>query len=125
MKRGGALCQAPWLTEEENFRFQIVKKCQSNVRNYKLLAKYFYQHFQIFSIFIYNESWPMKYYQFFKTCKRFNKEREKTLMQQLMRKEKLRKVGLCFIAGRFIKSFNMVVIHFLFCKLICSPIFAF
>ena len=30
----------------------------------------------------------MKSYQFFKICKRFDKEREKTLMQQSMRKEK-------------------------------------
>ena len=52
-----------------------LKKGQNNVRNYKFLAKYF----QIFSIFIYNESLPMKSYQFFKICKRFDKEREKTL----------------------------------------------
>ena len=50
----------------------------------------------------------MKSYQFFKICKRFDKEREKTLMQQSMRKEKLRKV-VCFI-----KSFNMIINHF-FC----------
>ena len=54
----------------------------------------------------------MKSYQFFKICKRFDKEREKTLMQQSMRKEKLRKVGLCFITGCFIKSFNMIINHF-------------
>ena len=46
-------------------------------------------------------------------------------MQQSMRKEKLRKVGLCFITGCFIKSFNMIIIFFLFRKLIRSPIFAF
>ena len=125
MKKDGALCRLPWLVDKENFRFQIVQKRQNNVRNYKLLTKYFYQHFQIFSIFIYNESLPMKSYQFFKICKRFDKEREKTLMQQSMRKEKLRKVGLCFITGCFIKSFNMIINHFLFRKLICSPIFAF
>ena len=73
-----------------------------NVRSYKFLAKYFYQHFQIFCIFIYNESLPMKSYYFFKICKRFGKEREKTLMQQSMRKQKLRKVGHCFITGCFI-----------------------
>ena len=56
----------------------------------------------------------MKSYQFFKICKRFGKEREKTLMQQSMRKEKLRKVGLCLIKGCFIKSFNMIINHF-FC----------
>ena len=54
----------------------------------------------------------MKSYQFFKVCKRFDKERETTLMQQSMRKEKLRKVGLCFITGCFIKSFNMIISHF-------------
>ena len=38
----------------------------------------------------------MKSYQFFKVCERFvDKEREKTLMQQSMRKEKQRKVGFC------------------------------
>ena len=54
----------------------------------------------------------MKSYQFFKVCKRFDKERETTLMQQSMRKEKLRKVGLCFITGCLIKSFNMIINHF-------------
>ena len=34
----------------------------------------------------------------FQICKSFDKEREKTFMQQSMRKENLRKVGLCFIA---------------------------
>ena len=48
-----------------------------NIRNYKFLAKYFFQYFQIFSIFISNESLPMKSYQFFKIYKRFDKEREK------------------------------------------------
>ena len=89
------------------------------------MTKYFYRYFQIFSIFIYNESLPMKSYQFFKICKRFDKEREKTLMQQSMRKEKLRKVGLCFITDCFIKSFNMIINQFLFRKLIRSPIFGF
>ena len=36
----------------------------------------------------------MKSYQFFKICKRFDKEREKALMQHSMTKEVLRKVGL-------------------------------
>ena len=31
-------------------------------------------------------------------------------MQQSTRKEKLRKVGLCFITGCFIKVFDMVII---------------
>ena len=49
---------------------------------------------------------PKKSYQFFKTFKHFDKEREKTLIQQSMREEKIRKVGLCFITGCFIKPFN-------------------
>ena len=56
----------------------------------------------------------MKSYHFFKIWKRFDKEREKTLMLQSMRKEKLRKVGLCFITSCFVKSFNMIIIY-LFC----------
>ena len=67
----------------------------------------------------------MASYQFFKIYERFDKEREKTLMQQLMRKEKLRKAGLCFITGYFIQSFNMIINNFLFRKLTCSPNFAF
>ena len=76
------------------------------------MAKYFYQHFQFFSVFIYNEILPTKSYQFFKICKRFDKEREKTLMHQSMRKEKLGKVGLCFITGCFIKSFFSTRVFF-------------
>ena len=93
-------------------KFQV--KYQNNVTNYKFLAKYFYQHFQIFSIFIYNESLPMKSYQLFKICKHFDQEREITLTQHSTRKEKLRKVGLCFMTGYFVKSFNVINNHF-FC----------
>ena len=83
------------------------------------MAKHFHEHFQSFSILIHNESLPMKIW------KCFDKEREKTLMQQSKRKEKLGKVGLCFITGCFIKSCNMIINHFLLWKIICSPIFAF
>ena len=65
-------------------------------------------------IFIYNESLAMKSYKFFKTCKRFGKEREKTLIQQSMRKEKLIKVRLCIITGCFIMPFKMIIICFYF-----------
>ena len=51
----------------------------------------------------------MKSYQFFKIYKRFYKKREKTVIQQSMRKEKLRKVGLCFITGCFIKPLKIIV----------------
>ena len=52
LKRGDPLCRPPWLAGEKSFRFQMVLIGRNNVRNYKFLAKYFYQYFQIFSIFI-------------------------------------------------------------------------
>ena len=78
MKRIGTLCREKCLADEENF--------QNNVRNYNL-AKYFYQYFQIFSTFIYNESLPMKSYQF---CKIRSSQWEKK-------------------TGCFIMSFNMTI----------------
>ena len=67
----------------------------------------------------------MKSHQFFKINKRFDKEREKTLIQQSMRKEKLRKYGLCFITGYFIKPFKMTMNHFFFNRSFCSQDFVF
>ena len=49
-----------------------------------------------------------------KIYKRFDKKREKALIQQSMREEKLRKVGLCFITGCFIKGFKMIINHVYF-----------
>ena len=40
----------------------------------------------MFSIFVYNKSLPVKSYQFFKIYKRFDEEKEKTLIQLSMRK---------------------------------------
>ena len=56
----------------------------------------------------------MKSYQFFRIYKSFDKEREKALMQRSMRKEKLREVGICFIAGCFLKPFKMIINHFFY-----------
>ena len=50
----------------------------------------------VFSNFLhFNESLPMKSYQFFKIYIRFYKKWEKTLMQQSMGKEKKKKFGPC------------------------------
>ena len=68
---------------------------------------------------------PMKSYEFFKICKSFDKEREKTLMQESMRKEKPRKVGLCFITDCFISSFNMIINHFFVSQAHSQPSFCF
>ena len=52
--------------------------------------------------------------------------KEKTFMQQSMTKEKLRKVGLCFITSYFKSPLIWkYLIICLFWKLICSPIFGF
>ena len=58
----GVLFWSTWLADEENFRFQRFKT--TKVRNYKFLVKYFFQYFQIFSIFTYNENLLMKSYPF-------------------------------------------------------------
>ena len=42
---------------------------------------------QIFSIFMYNKSLPMKSFQFFKIYKRFDKKSEKTLIQHCFTKD--------------------------------------
>ena len=78
-EKRGAVCRPPWLSDEENFRFQIVLKGQNNVTNYNFLVKHYFPYFQIF------------------ICKHFDKEREKTLIQQSRQKEKLRIVRVCFI----------------------------
>ena len=97
------------LVEEEIFRLQVVWKSQNNVRNYMFLAQYFYQHSQIFSIFIYHGSMPMKSYRFFKICKRFDKEREKTVNE----KRKTDNI-LTLFYNRLLKSFNMIINLFFF-----------
>ena len=51
----------------------------------------------------------MKSYQFFKIYRRFNKKREKTLIQQSARKEKMGNVGICFITVYFIRLFKMTI----------------
>ena len=62
----------------------------------------------------------MKSYQFFKICKRFDKEREKTVNE----KKKTDNI-LTLFYNRLLKSFNMIINLFFFYKLICCPIFAF
>ena len=76
------------------------------------MTKYLYYYFQIFSIFTYNDekSLMRKSYRFSKFYKIFYKKRAKTLIQQLMRIEKLGKVGLSFITGCFINPFKMIII---------------
>ena len=73
----------------------------------------FWQNISI-SMFILSAFLLIKFYQFFKIYQRFDKEREKTLIQQSMTKENLRKFGLCFITSCFIKPFKMITDNFFF-----------
>ena len=52
---------------------------------------------------------PIISYQFLEIYKLFDKERDKTIMQQSMRKEKLRKVELFFITGCYNRLFYKVL----------------
>ena len=106
MKRGGALCRPPWL----GFRWS--KKAEITLETIS-----FWQNISI-SIFKFSPFLLIKSYQFFKIYQHFEKEIEKTLIQQSMRKKKLRKVELCFIPGCFIKLywlfFKIIIIHIFF-----------
>ena len=55
---------------KEILGFRWSKKDKITLKTLTFCAKYFSEHFEIFSIFVYNESFPMKSYQFFKICKR-------------------------------------------------------
>ena len=80
----------------------------------------FWQNISI-SIFKFSPFLSIKSYQFFKMYYCIDKETEKTHIQQSRRKEKLRKVGLCFTTLYFIKPFQLIINH-LFLKLIRSTI---
>ena len=56
----------------------------------------------------------MKSDQFFKIYKCFDKERENTLIEQSIRKEKTRKAKLYFITVCFTKPFKMKIDQFFF-----------
>ena len=121
-KRGrgwGALCQPSWLTNKKNLGFRWSKKAQITLETIS-----FWQNVYI-SIFKFSPFLSIKSYQFFKIYYRVDKEREKTLTQESMRKEEPRNNGLCFITASFIKPFQMIINHFfLFLKIIRSAIFA-
>ena len=84
--RGGSALSATMVGRRRKF-FRWSKNVKITLETISFLVKYFFQYFQIFSIFIYNESLPMKSCQFFKIYKRFYKEREIILIQQSMRKK--------------------------------------
>ena len=93
-EKGGVLCRPPWLEDEKIFGFQMVWKGQKNVWNDKFLAKYFFQYFQYFSPYLYlMKACRLNLTNFFKIHKRFDKEREITLIQWSMKKENWQKLG--------------------------------
>ena len=83
-------------------------KSRNNFRKYKFWAKCSISTLKFFQFFL------IKSYQFFKIYQRFDKEIEKTLIEQSMGKKKLRKVEFCFIIGCFIKPYKMIINFFFF-----------
>ena len=68
----------------------------------------------------------MRSYQFFKNFQKlFDKERGKTLVQQPIRKQNLRKAGPCFITGCSVKPLNMIINQFFISQAHLQPNFVF
>ena len=120
----GALCRPLWLADEENFSFKWFKKAKIMLETIGF-DKIFLSVFSNFLHFYIQWKLADEILSIFQNCKRFDKEREKTLMKQSTRKEKLRKVGLRFITGCFIKSFIMTIDHFFVSQANSQPNFCF
>ena len=70
----------------------------------KILAKYFFEYFWIFSIFLCSKSLAMKSYQFFKICKRFYKKKRKNTHTAVNVKRKTEKSWTLFCNRLFYKA---------------------
>ena len=90
-----------------------------------LQTKVFQETFlSVFSNFLhFNESLPMKSYQFFKIYIRLFKKREKTFKQQSSRKEKLRKFGLSLFLAVYFMTLKIAYNHFFFNRSFCWQYF--
>ena len=117
LKRSGALCQPPWLTNEENFSSRWSIKAKVTLETIS-----FWQNISIsifkFSPFLYTTKacqWISSIFQNLQTL--WWGRRKNT--QQSMKKEKLRKV-VCFI-----KSFKMIMNHFFVSQAHSQPNFCF
>ena len=104
--RRGTLCWPPWLADEGHLGFRWSTKAKTTIETISFGRN---------STFIHNERLLKE--------KKKKKKEKKTLLQQSIRKEKLRKVGLCFISGYFIKPFKMTINHFSSVGLLVHKIF--
>ena len=78
------------------------------------------------SIFKFSPFLLIKFISFSKFTNALIRKEKKTLVQQSMRKEKLKIAGLSFKRGSFVKPFKMIInLFFLFLKFIRSAIFTF
>ena len=125
--KGVTLCvnhQHGWPTKKI-LSLRWSKKAKITLETTRLLQNISIRIFK-FSPFLYRmEACQRNLISFSKFANAVIRKDKKTFIQHSMRKEKLRKVGVCLITGCYIKSFNMIINHFLFQKLIRSPIFAF
>ena len=85
------------------------------------IFRYFFQYFQVFSIFICNESLQIKSYQFFKIYKRFYKKREKHSYSSQWEQKNWEKLDFVnynsyfialFYSSIILESFKMKINHF-------------
>ena len=79
-----------------------------------------FQYFQIFFIFIYNESLPVKSYQFFKIYKRFYKKEKNSHTAVNEQRKNERSCTLFYLTGYFMKPLKIVLNHFFFNRSFCS-----
>ena len=110
-----------WITKKI-LPLTLSKKARIMLETISLSAKYFVSILNV-SSFLYpmKACLPMKSYHLLKFYKCFDKKREESLIQQSMKKEKVRKAGLCFMTGCFLKPFKILINHFfLFPKFIAT-----
>ena len=96
-----------WPTKK-TLGFTCSKKAKITLESIRFLQNTFISIFR-FSTFLYTMKvcqWDL--INFSKFANALIRKEKKILMQQSMGKEKLKKFGLCFIKGCFIKSFNMI-----------------
>ena len=94
LKTGGRSMSATIVGRQRKFEVYMVLKIKITLETITSWWKI------SLSIFMYNEGLPIKSYQFFNFTNVLIRK-EKTLIHQSMRKEKLKKVGLCLFFNRF------------------------
>ena len=75
LKRGGTLSRPRCSVDKNYFNFQMVQNAKITLETISFLQNISITIFKFSPFFIYNESLPMKSYQFFKITTRFDKRK--------------------------------------------------